>query len=203
MEQQERQGPTYESFGDSLAPPPLQSTGDSVLGASSSFLSMVQSYWSSAPSTVGPSLQSPAKQSPRGRAREGSGQTLGQTRHPMYSLDTPSALQGAAPVPTLTANKGASIVGSGSIDADVQESSSRTIYDDPITSNDASSHLLKPMISKDFWMRDEYAKECYDCRALFTTFRRKHHCRICGQIFCFKCASSVIPGDRFGYQGDL
>lgn len=32
--------------------------------------------------------------------------------------------------------------------------------------------------SRDFWMSDEKVKECYDCKALFTAFRRRHHCRI-------------------------
>lgn len=50
-------------------------------------------------------------------------------------------------------------------------------------------------------MQDDKVRECYDCKLPFTAFRRKHHCRICGQIFCYKCASSIIPGDRFGYSG--
>ncbi|KAK7465276.1 Mitochondrial distribution and morphology protein 12 [Stygiomarasmius scandens] len=56
-------------------------------------------------------------------------------------------------------------------------------------------------LSKDYWMDDENAKECYDCKSLFTTWRRKHHCRICGQIFCARCASNVIKGARFGQDG--
>lgn len=35
-------------------------------------------------------------------------------------------------------------------------------------------------LSKDYWMDDENCKECYDCKSVFTTWRRKHHCRICG-----------------------
>ncbi|KAK3088070.1 hypothetical protein FSP39_014286 [Pinctada imbricata] len=37
---------------------------------------------------------------------------------------------------------------------------------------------------KQYWMPDSSCKECYDCGDKFTTFRRRHHCRICGQIFC-------------------
>ena len=29
-------------------------------------------------------------------------------------------------------------------------------------------------------MDDDHCKECYDCKSVFTTWRRKHHCRICG-----------------------
>lgn len=45
-----------------------------------------------------------------------------------------------------------------------------------------------------FWMPDNKSKECYDCSQKFSTFRRKHHCRLCGQIFCSKCCSQVVPG---------
>ncbi|KAF5332625.1 hypothetical protein D9611_005067 [Ephemerocybe angulata] len=54
-------------------------------------------------------------------------------------------------------------------------------------------------LSKDYWMDDENAKECYDCKVEFKLFRRKHHCRICGQIFCSRCASKVIDGERYGH----
>ncbi|KAG6874420.1 hypothetical protein C0995_015156 [Termitomyces sp. Mi166 len=56
-------------------------------------------------------------------------------------------------------------------------------------------------LSRDYWMDDENCKECYDCKSVFTTWRRKHHCRICGQIFCSRCASNIIKGSRFGHDG--
>ncbi|KAG2367706.1 hypothetical protein BDR07DRAFT_1392731 [Suillus spraguei] len=56
-------------------------------------------------------------------------------------------------------------------------------------------------LSRDYWMEDSNAKECYDCKSVFTTWRRKHHCRICGQIFCSRCASNIIKGSRFGHDG--
>ncbi|KAF8584674.1 hypothetical protein K439DRAFT_1566358 [Ramaria rubella] len=56
-------------------------------------------------------------------------------------------------------------------------------------------------LSRDYWMDDKNAKECYDCKSVFTTWRRKHHCRICGQIFCSRCASNIIKGSRFGHDG--
>ncbi|KZT08628.1 uncharacterized protein LAESUDRAFT_757348 [Laetiporus sulphureus 93-53] len=56
-------------------------------------------------------------------------------------------------------------------------------------------------LSRDYWMDDELCKECYDCKSVFTAWRRKHHCRICGQIFCSRCASNIIKGARFGHNG--
>lgn len=54
-----------------------------------------------------------------------------------------------------------------------------------------------------FWMPDSKAKECYDCTQKFSTFRRKHHCRLCGQIFCSRCCNQVVPGKIIKCAGDL
>ncbi|WWC70740.1 uncharacterized protein I206_104691 [Kwoniella pini CBS 10737] len=56
-------------------------------------------------------------------------------------------------------------------------------------------------LSKHYWMADDSCKECYDCKSIFTAWRRKHHCRICGQIFCSRCASNIIGARRFGQEG--
>lgn len=56
---------------------------------------------------------------------------------------------------------------------------------------------------KQYWMPDSNCKECYECGDKFTTFRRRHHCRVCGQIFCRRCCSQEIPGDLIGYTDDL
>ncbi|XP_030762817.1 1-phosphatidylinositol 3-phosphate 5-kinase [Sitophilus oryzae] len=58
---------------------------------------------------------------------------------------------------------------------------------------------------KQYWMPDSVSKECYECSEKFTTFRRKHHCRVCGQIFCSQCCNQnqQIPGKIFGCTGDL
>ncbi|EFA00380.1 1-phosphatidylinositol 3-phosphate 5-kinase [Tribolium castaneum] len=56
---------------------------------------------------------------------------------------------------------------------------------------------------KQYWMPDSVSKECYQCCEKFTTFRRRHHCRVCGQIFCSQCCNQQIPGKIFGCTGDL
>lgn len=52
-------------------------------------------------------------------------------------------------------------------------------------------------------MPDSVSKECYDCCEKFTTFRRRHHCRVCGQIFCSKCCYQEIPGKIMGCSGEI
>jgi len=48
-------------------------------------------------------------------------------------------------------------------------------------------------VSRDFWMPDESCRVCYECDSLFTLFNRRHHCRLCGRVFCAKCTSNSIP----------
>ena len=38
------------------------------------------------------------------------------------------------------------------------------------------------------WEDDSSVSICEQCQQSFTFFRRKHHCRICGDIFCGKCS---------------
>lgn len=56
---------------------------------------------------------------------------------------------------------------------------------------------------KQYWMPDSVSKECYECSEKFTFMRRKHHCRVCGQIFCSQCCNQQIPGKIFGCTGKL
>jgi hypothetical protein len=37
------------------------------------------------------------------------------------------------------------------------------------------------------WVPDNETQECGICKKQFGVFRRKHHCRQCGQIFCADC----------------
>lgn len=37
------------------------------------------------------------------------------------------------------------------------------------------------------WVRDSTIHNCYSCKVGFTLINRKHHCRLCGRIFCSDC----------------
>jgi FYVE zinc finger len=45
------------------------------------------------------------------------------------------------------------------------------------------------------WKFDSEASACASCGSLFTLFRRRHHCRLCGDVFCGNCVASVIIPD--------
>ncbi|KAK9275469.1 hypothetical protein L1049_022736 [Liquidambar formosana] len=48
-------------------------------------------------------------------------------------------------------------------------------------------------LSRDFWMPDQSCRVCYECDSQFTIFNRRHHCRLCGRVFCAKCTANSIP----------
>ena len=45
------------------------------------------------------------------------------------------------------------------------------------------------------WTADERVHACFHCRQHFTFLVRKHHCRVCGRIFCHDCSKykTTIP----------
>ncbi|XWS72335.1 hypothetical protein CRYUN_Cryun02cG0031200 [Craigia yunnanensis] len=50
-----------------------------------------------------------------------------------------------------------------------------------------------PNVSRDFWMPDQSCRVCYECDSQFTVFNRRHHCRLCGRVFCAKCTTNSVP----------
>ena len=42
------------------------------------------------------------------------------------------------------------------------------------------------------WISDNMVSKCFNCETKFTIFIRKHHCRICGKIFCYNCCKYYI-----------
>jgi len=45
------------------------------------------------------------------------------------------------------------------------------------------------------WKDDKHFMTCYSCQSTFSLFLRRHHCRYCGNIFCYSCCdySIIIP----------
>jgi phosphatidylinositol 3-kinase len=41
---------------------------------------------------------------------------------------------------------------------------------------------------KALWVDDLTVKNCYNCDSEFSFFLRRHHCRLCGKIFCYECS---------------
>ncbi|WEW59666.1 Mitochondrial distribution and morphology protein 12 [Emydomyces testavorans] len=80
--------------------------------------------------------------------------------------------------------------------------SARVSRDLNLPQSSIDAPFKRKLLSREYWMRDENAKDCFHCGEPFSTFRRKHHCRTCGQIFDSKC-TCIISGTSFGHSGSV
>ncbi|XP_076985675.1 FYVE and coiled-coil domain-containing protein 1 isoform X2 [Tamandua tetradactyla] len=48
------------------------------------------------------------------------------------------------------------------------------------------------------WLGDAEASHCLDCKREFSWMVRRHHCRICGRIFCYYCCNNYVVSRHSG-----
>ncbi|XP_013390207.1 FYVE and coiled-coil domain-containing protein 1 isoform X2 [Lingula anatina] len=48
------------------------------------------------------------------------------------------------------------------------------------------------MKASEKWMDDSTVAHCLGCKSQFSLMLRKHHCRLCGRIFCWKCSDNWL-----------
>jgi hypothetical protein len=79
-----------------------------------------------------------------------------------------------------------------------------SIYTDNIQNkiNLSSSPDVNPISNiypktNDKWVEESYIYQCQKCEIKFGLITRKHHCRACGGVFCYKCCDKyiVIPNN--------
>jgi hypothetical protein len=63
--------------------------------------------------------------------------------------------------------------------ANIKATATTQTSGDPRGVNVVLSQIKSKVLSKEYWMRDENAKDCFYCGDVFSTFRRKHHCSEC------------------------
>ena len=115
---------------------------------------------------------------------------VSQSRLPGFAASRASSTD-SGPAATLSLGSQVGVSMYGTRDGHAQRHASR-----------AGDKLRSKLLNRDFWMRDENARDCFHCGEPFTTFRRKHHCRTCGQIFDNKC-TVLISGNSFGSMGAI
>ena len=67
----------------------------------------------------------------------------------------------------------------------------------PEISDNISNHEIS------VWVPDSLAQTCYKCHKQFSLFMRKHHCRICGNVFCKDCSQKMVEGKYWGCQKEI
>ncbi|XP_054458582.1 FYVE and coiled-coil domain-containing protein 1 [Anoplopoma fimbria] len=49
-----------------------------------------------------------------------------------------------------------------------------------------------------WWLVDKDATNCLGCQGQFTWWLRRHHCRLCGRIFCYYCSNNFVMTKHSG-----
>ena len=62
---------------------------------------------------------------------------------------------------------------------------------------------IKKGEEKIYWIPDSEVNNCNNCGKDFTFFERKHHCRVCGKIFCNTCILTYYEITYFDVEGEL
>uniref|UniRef100_A0A8C6Q5X9 FYVE and coiled-coil domain-containing protein 1 n=1 Tax=Nothobranchius furzeri TaxID=105023 RepID=A0A8C6Q5X9_NOTFU len=66
--------------------------------------------------------------------------------------------------------------------------------------SDALEFEQKLRAEERWWLVDKEATNCLDCRGQFTWYLRRHHCRLCGRIFCYYCSNNFIATKHNGKE---
>ncbi|XP_051735579.1 FYVE and coiled-coil domain-containing protein 1 isoform X1 [Ctenopharyngodon idella] len=58
--------------------------------------------------------------------------------------------------------------------------------------SDALEFAQKLRAEEQWWLVDKEATHCLGCQGQFTWWLRRHHCRLCGRIFCYYCSNNYV-----------
>ncbi|XP_072553437.1 FYVE and coiled-coil domain-containing protein 1 [Salminus brasiliensis] len=58
--------------------------------------------------------------------------------------------------------------------------------------SDALEFEQKLRAEEQWWLQDREATHCLGCQSQFTWWLRRHHCRLCGRIFCYYCSNNFV-----------
>ena len=47
------------------------------------------------------------------------------------------------------------------------------------------------------WIKDKQSNECLSCHSEFGLFTRRHHCRLCGGLYCSDCSNQTVDLVKF------
>ena len=80
-------------------------------------------------------------------------------------------------------------------------STSQNLHHSFLNISDPSNSKI--LISKSKWISDDKATSCFNCNSDFLfLLKRRHHCRMCGQVFCSKCSNYFLEPSSLGISHD-
>ena len=57
--------------------------------------------------------------------------------------------------------------------------------------NNVSNPIKIPKRKTSIWIPDHKVNCCFSCNERFNIIKRKHHCRLCGRIYCHSCTTYI------------
>eukprot|EP01064_Diplonema_japonicum_P003465 TRINITY_DN1222_c0_g1_i3.p1 TRINITY_DN1222_c0_g1~~TRINITY_DN1222_c0_g1_i3.p1 ORF type:complete len:592 (+),score=90.42 TRINITY_DN1222_c0_g1_i3:55-1776(+) len=66
--------------------------------------------------------------------------------------------------------------------------------------NPDPSPIWTPDQNPPTWVSDESSENCFLCQNAFKWYRRRHHCRCCGQLMCYECTKERRVIEEMGYS---
>ena len=53
-------------------------------------------------------------------------------------------------------------------------------------------NYFKQIEKENVWVDDSDTLYCFNCNSTFNFLLRRHHCRVCGNIFCYECINNIL-----------
>lgn len=66
-----------------------------------------------------------------------------------------------------------------------EESGNESLHEQTV--ENSNNHSVATLSSP--WQFDDVEPACSSCKSEFNPFNRRHHCRLCGKIFCNDCSN--------------
>jgi hypothetical protein len=63
------------------------------------------------------------------------------------------------------------------------------------------ANLFQIGVVPPIWVKDNEQSICSGCKDSFNTFKRRHHCRTCGRIYCNSCCNLYVPVKFDNFKG--
>eukprot|EP00667_Euglena_gracilis_P007832 EG_transcript_7924 len=66
-----------------------------------------------------------------------------------------------------------------------------------------SAALVPSILKRPLWVEDAQAPQCFACQARFHLLLRRHHCRMCGLVYCWRCSRHRIRLPEMNYDMEV
>lgn len=74
---------------------------------------------------------------------------------------------------------------------------------EPVPPTLSSTPVTEQLMRPPRWIPDNEAPRCMSCVTQFTPFRRRHHCRNCGGVYCNVCSNFFVPLPKYGLKNSV